>query len=86
MHRPQPPAAVPDEHHLWALTKAGRHVEARVRATALGPELRILIDGELWWRQVVRPLTDDALTAAADRKHGEFSAKGWRPTFRPVDS
>ena len=79
MHRPQPVAAPPNEHLLWTLTKAGHRVEARVRARALGPELRILIDGELWWSQVVRPATDAAMTAAADQKHTEFGAKGWQP-------
>jgi hypothetical protein len=67
---------------LWQLTKGGHLAEARVRATPAGPELRLLIDDELWWSQVVRPATEDALTAAADLKREAFKAKGWAPAGR----
>lgn len=71
--------AVPElvEHPLWRLRKRDHHVEARARATFAGPELRILIDGELWWSQVFQPATAQGLTAAAERKRHEFEAKGW---------
>lgn len=72
-----PPPPPPSEHPLWTLTKAEHQAEARVRATPFGPELRILIDGELWWSQVFQPPTEDGMTAAADRKRDEFEAKGW---------
>lgn len=72
---PAAPAAV--EHPLWTLTKRTHQVEARVRATPAGPELRILLDGELWWSQVFQPPTEATLTAAAERKRGDFEAKGW---------
>lgn len=72
-----PPAPQPTEHPLWTLRKRAHQVEARVRATPAGPELRILIDGELWWSQVFQPPTEDALTVAAERKRLEFTAKGW---------
>ena len=72
---PAPPTY--GEHPLWTLRKRDLQVEARVRATPAGPELRLLIDGELWWSQVFQPPTEEALTAAAERKRLEFTAKGW---------
>ncbi len=72
-----PPPPPPSEHGLWTLEKAGHQAEARVRATPFGPELRILIDGELWWSQMFQPPTEAGLHAAADRKRGEFTDKGW---------
>lgn len=63
---------------MWTLEKRGHQVQARVRTSSLGLELRIMLDGELWWSQVVRPATDDALTAAAEQKLEAFEAKGWR--------
>ena len=87
MHRPQPPTAPIAEHHLWTLSKAGHHVEARARTTVLGPELRILIDGELWWSRVCPTLA--AIEVAADTKHAEFHAKGWaapRSFLDPTDA
>lgn len=77
-HRPQQAADTPPvDHPLWTLTKRDHRVNAVVRATPGGPEVRILLDGELWWSQVVRPATEDTLTALADAKHAELSAKGW---------
>lgn len=75
--KPAAPAPVPVDHPLWTLTKRDHRVDAVVRATPGGPELRLLLDGELWWSQLVRPATEDALTALADEKRGEFVAKGW---------
>lgn len=72
-----PPPPPPVEHRLWTLAKATRQAEARVRATPFGPELRILVDGELWWSQLFQPATEDGMTAAAERKREEFEAKGW---------
>lgn len=72
-----PPPPPPTEHTVWTLTKDARQAEARVRATPFGPELRILIDGELWWSQVVRPPDTSAVEAAAELKRLEFTAKGW---------
>lgn len=74
---PPPPPPPPTEHPLWTLAKAGHQAEARVRATAFGPELRVLIDGELWWSQLFQPATEEGMRAAADRKKDEFEAKGW---------
>lgn len=72
-----PPSPSDVEHPLWTLEKRDHLAAARVRATAAGPELRILIDGELWWSQQIRPATEDALRELADRKREEFKAKGW---------
>ena len=63
------------EHPLWSLHKKGHAVEARRRMTPGGPELRIVIDGDLWWSRVCP--TAAAVQAAADTKHAEFLAKGW---------
>jgi hypothetical protein len=73
--------AVPDveEHPLWQLQKRAHSVDARVRATPGGPELRILVDGELWWSQLFQPATEAGIAAAAERKRDEFEAKGWAP-------
>jgi len=78
LHRPTPAPTAPVEHILWALVKRTHRVECRARWTPAGPELRILLDCELWWSQVVRPATEDAFTAAADTKRNEFEAKGWQ--------
>jgi hypothetical protein len=67
----------PEQHSLWRLMKRDHTVDACVRATPAGPELRILLDHDLIWSQVIRPPTEDALTAAADTKRAEFEAKGW---------
>lgn len=72
-----PPPPPPKEHTLWTLTKEQRRVDARVRSTPFGPELRILIDGELWWSQLFQPATAPGMADAADRKRAEFEAKGW---------
>ena len=50
--KPRNPAAIP-EHTLWTLRKDVRRVEARTRMTPIGPELRICVDGELLWSQVL---------------------------------
>lgn len=73
-----PPPPPPREHALWTLVKEGHRAEARIRETPFGPELRILIDGELWWSQAVRPPTVDAIESTAELKRLEFAAKGWR--------
>lgn len=72
---PAPPEA--EEHPVWRLTKRGHYVDARVRVTPHGPELRILLDGDLIWSTVVRPPTEDTLTGVAETKRAEFEAKGW---------
>lgn len=77
LHRSTPAAPAAVDHALWSLAKAGHRVDACTRATLAGPELRIAIDGELWWSQVVRPPTEAALTAAAEAKRRDFEAKGW---------
>lgn len=74
-----PPSPPPVEHALWTLTKAAHQAEARVRSTPFGPELRILVDGELWWSQLFQPATEAGMRAAAERKREEFEAKGWAP-------
>jgi hypothetical protein len=70
------------EHFVWALEKAARRTEARTRAVPNGVELRIYVDGELWWSRVVRDLA--ALESLADEQRLAFEGKGWtRPGPRP---
>ena len=71
-----PPPPRPHEHRLWTLTKRDHLGECRVRATPFGPELCIYLDGELWWSHLYRRATEERLTAEADRKRDEFTAKG----------
>lgn len=66
-------------HALWSLTKRTHRVDCGVRATPSGPEIRINLNGELWWSRVYRGATEETLTAEADRKRDEFIAKGWAP-------
>ena len=71
-----PKPAVMPEHALWTLTKRDHRVEARARDTPGGLELRIVIDGELWWSRVCPTIA--VIQAEAETKHAEFLAKGWR--------
>ena len=48
-----------------------------MRQTPIGAELRIYLDGALWWSRVYRPGTGNVLAEEADRKRGEFLALGW---------
>lgn len=72
--KPVDPRALP-EHTLWRMTKGTRVVEARTRMVPLGPELRIWLDGELLWSQVLRDGRDVGDLAAETR--AAWCAKGW---------
>jgi hypothetical protein len=72
-----PPAAPAADHFLWALEKPGHRVECRARHTPGGPELRIVIDRELWWSRLYRGAAPGELALGADTKRLEFEAKGW---------
>jgi hypothetical protein len=71
------PADPPADQFLWALEKRDHRVECRVRATPGGAELRVVLDGELWWSRLFRgaPLSD--LENAAEVKRIDFTLKGW---------
>lgn len=77
LHGPAPVLPAMPEHALWTLTKPGHTCAATVRATPWGPELRIAVDGELFWSHVYRDATEDVLTAAAEQKRVEFQSEGW---------
>jgi hypothetical protein len=80
--KPRRPSAIP-EHSLWRLEKTvhvlkrqqTRFAEARTRMTPLGPEIRIYVDGELLWSQVLRDGRD--VGASSEEKRGDFLALGW---------
>jgi hypothetical protein len=76
LHHPQPAAPPVREERLWALVKGARRAEATVRLTPAWPELRISVDGELFWSRVYRGAGDD-LVEAADAKRLEFVDLGW---------
>lgn len=82
------PSRLP-EHVLWTLSKTGRHAEARVRMTPLGPELRFFTwrsdktrdEGDLHWSRINRPQDGGgaALGVDAEEQRREFIALGWTP-------
>jgi hypothetical protein len=76
LHHPQPAAPPVREERLWALVKGARRAEATVRLTPAWPELRISVDGELFWSRVYRGAGDD-LVEASDAKRLEFVDLGW---------
>lgn len=65
------------EQPLWSRTKAGHRCAASVRATPWGPELRIAVDGELFWSRTYRHAAPHVFTAAVAAKEAEFEAEGW---------
>jgi len=74
MHRPEPAPPVREER-LWALVKGARRAEGAVRVTPRGLELRIGVDGELFWSRVYG--RGDDLVEAAEVKRTEFEQRGW---------
>lgn len=80
--KPRRPSAIP-EHDLWRLTKRvaiptgdiTRVAEARTRMVPIGPELRIYVDGELLWSQVLRD--GRAVGDLSEEKRRDFTALGW---------
>lgn len=72
--KPRNPAAIP-EHTLWTLRKDVRRVEARTRMTPVGPELRICVDGELLWSQVLPDGRAVGELAAEQRR--ALEGRGW---------
>jgi hypothetical protein len=69
------------DNSLWALEKGGHRMECRVRASPFAAELRIVLNGELWWSNVYSGRPDTALEQVAESKRAEFEAKGWtRPS------
>lgn len=75
MHHAQPATPPVREERLWALVKGARRAEGAVRVTPRGLELRIGVDGELFWSRVYG--RGDDLVEAAEAKRLEFTEKGW---------
>lgn len=73
--RAHDPRTIP-ERSLWTLVGHGRTVEARTRIVPLGPELRVYVDGELLWSQVIR---DGSLEALSADTRAHWAAKGDGP-------
>jgi hypothetical protein len=71
---PEPPSL---EHALWQLVKRGRTVAAVARQVPFGTELRISVDGELYWSRLYRDGHGHLLGEESDKKQGEFAALGW---------
>lgn len=83
--RPRPEPPPPVEHLLWFLEKRDHRVECRVRATEYGPDLRIVIDGELFWSRMFTRAALVEVQDAAEAKREEFETLGWmRPWPRGV--
>lgn len=72
--RPRGPRPIP-ETSLWTVERAGYLVEARRREVELGPELRVFLDGELLWTQVIRDGTLEQLSADT-RAHWDAAGTG----------
>jgi hypothetical protein len=75
LQRPRPAASPVREERLWALVKGPRRAEGVVRVTPLGLELRIGVDGELFWSRVYA--RGDDLIEDAEAKRIDFTEKGW---------
>jgi hypothetical protein len=69
-----------NDQPYWALIKGPRRVECHSRRVALGPELRVVIDGTLWWSHVF--VSPTLLEEAIDRQRRRFEAAGWHPPSR----
>ena len=74
--RPQPAPRTIPEAHLWTLSRGGHIVEARMRSTPLGPELRVYFDDTFLWSQVPRDGRD--FTVFVAERRASYEARGWR--------
>ena len=73
--RPQPDPRTIPEARLWTLHRDGHSVEARMRSTPLGPELRVYFDDTFLWSQVPRDGRDFRVFVAEQR--AVYEARGW---------
>lgn len=65
------------EFVLWRLTKGERIAEARVCEMSHGCELQFLVDGTLWWSQLLDPKSGELMPRAIERRE-ELERLGWR--------
>ena len=70
--------APPPERVLWRLAKGERIAEARVRERNHGCELQFLVDGRLWWSQLLCPNSSELMPRAIERRE-ELERLGWTP-------
>jgi hypothetical protein len=73
----RPPDPPPIEHALWQLAKGSRTVAAVARQVPFGTELRISVDGELYWSRLYRDGHGHLLGEESEKKRGEFIERGW---------
>ncbi len=65
------------EFVLWRLTKGERIAEARVCEMSHGCELQFLVDGTLWWSQLLGPKSGELMPRAIERRE-ELERLGWK--------
>ena len=65
------------ERVLWRLRKGERIAEARVCEMAHGRELKLLVDGILWWNQLLCVESGDLMPRAIATRN-EFERLGWK--------
>ena len=65
------------ERVLWRLTKGERIAEARVCEMNHGCELQFLVDGTLWWSQLLCPKSGELMPRAIQRRE-ELERLGWQ--------
>jgi hypothetical protein len=70
-----PPAPTHPEYLLWALVKGARRVECRSRELPHGAELRVGVDGELYWSRVFTSV--ELLEEAAEYHRRAFESLRW---------
>lgn len=63
------------EHRLWTLHQNDQSLDARVRVTTAGLEVRLYIEDACIWSAVVRP--DQDLRAFVAGRRRAFEELGW---------
>ena len=67
------------EMTLWRLSKGIRTAEMAMRRHPAGVELRLAIDGELFWSRAYSACQLEDLNIDGAAQHNAFVAKGWAP-------
>lgn len=65
------------ERVLWRLRKGDRIAEARVCEMAHGREFKLLVDGILWWNQLLCVESAELMSRAIETRD-EFERLGWK--------
>jgi hypothetical protein len=73
------------EHPLWRLTKGARATEACARQVPVGTELRISVDGELFWSRVYRDGDGQLLGEKADETSKRRAGRDDRTRMDPAN-